>query len=121
MSNESPSASSQRFSPGSFFLGLVLGAVAGAAAGLLLAPKSGAETLGLIQDRLGMAQGQASKVAGESSAKIKTHSDDFGTLVGAKLALLRQAFEAGKQAARNKHRQLSQIETIEAAREQNHG
>lgn len=120
MSNHSPN-SPRRFSAGSFCLGLLLGAAAGAAAGLLLAPAAGSETLNQIKDRLGAGQGQASKVAGESSARIKTQGADFGTMLSAKLALLRQAFEAGKQAAQSKHMQLSQLESIEAAREAKHG
>ena len=121
MSNESHNPSPRRFSAGSFFLGLLLGAAAGAAAGLLLAPKTGSELQDELKSRFSKTQDQANKVADEGSAQFKTRSSDLGMTIGAKLALLRQAFEAGKQAARARHKQLSQLETIEAAREAAHG
>lgn len=116
MSNESHN-SKRRFSGSSFFWGLLLGAAAGAAAGLLLAPKPGAELLGELKAKVSNTQGQAGKVADEGSTQLKTRAGDLGTIISAKLALVKQAFEAGKQAARAKHQQLSKLETVEAARE----
>ncbi|HEY9839098.1 MAG TPA: hypothetical protein V6D23_01485 [Candidatus Obscuribacterales bacterium] len=123
MNNENPdsSASRRRFSLGSFALGLLLGAAAGAATALLLAPAAGAETRAQIKAKVSVGQGHAGKIADEGSAQIKSYAGDFGSLLGAKLALLRQAFEAGKQAAMSKHQQLSKLESVETAREAAHG
>lgn len=101
----------RRFSFGSFALGLLLGAAAGGTAALLLAPASGHELRSQLKAKVSNGQGQARKIADEGSTQIKGMSGSLGTTLGAKLALLRQAFEAGKQAARSKHQQL---ETQEA-------
>ncbi len=116
MSNESLK-SPRRCSGRSFVMGLLLGAAAGAAAGLLLAPKPGSELLGELKSKVNKTHGQAGKVADEGSTQIKASAGDLGTLINAKLALLKQAFEAGRQAARAKHQQLNKLETVEAARE----
>lgn len=102
----------RRFSFGSFFLGLLLGAGVGAAAGLLLAPRTGEETLSQLRRRLQKGQQQAGKVTGESSSQLKAMASNGQSMIGAKWALLRQAFAAGKQAALEKHQQLSTIEDI---------
>ena len=64
--------SKRRFSAGSFALGLLLGAAAGAAAGLLLAPASGTDTLAGLKAKLSSGQDQAGKLASEGSAQVKS-------------------------------------------------
>lgn len=93
-----------------FIWGLLLGAAAGTAAGLLLAPSSGSDTLAKIKSKVTKTHDQAEKVMDQGSTQIKTQSSDLLSLISAKLALVRQAFVAGKQAALAKHEQLSQLE-----------
>lgn len=117
MINQIPaSPARRRFSFGSFMLGLLLGAAAGGATALLLAPASGTELRSQLKSRVSAGQGQAGKIADEGSAQIKSLGSSLGTTIGAKLALLRQAFEAGKRAAMSKHQQLETLEAQEAAR-----
>lgn len=97
----------RRFSFGSFVLGVLVGAAAGAAAGLLLAPKAGAESLRELKDKFQQQQGSAGKLSEEGSQQVKTWVEDTRQGFGAKIALARQAFEAGKQAAIEKHQQLN--------------
>ncbi len=98
----------RRFSAGSFFLGLLFGAAAGAAAGLLLAPASGDTTRANLQNKVKKSQGQAQA----SVNQVKTWSEEGKTGISAKIQLLKQALNAGKQAAAEKHQQLTQIENI---------
>lgn len=122
MNTENPDRPSRRrFSFGSFVLGLLLGAAAGGATALLLAPASGTEMRSQLKARVSTGQGQAGKLADEGSAQIKSMGGNFGSLIGAKLALLRQAFEAGKQAARSKHQQLQKLENAGSVQEAAHG
>ncbi len=100
------------FSFGSFLIGLLLGATAGAAVGLLIAPKSGNETREALKNKLQQGRQQAHKATGESASQIQGLANDGKASLGAKLGLIRQAFEAGKQAAKEKHQQLNTIEEI---------
>lgn len=96
-----------RFSLGSFVVGVLVGAAAGAVAGLLLAPKAGAETLSELKGKLQQQQGNADKFSEEGSQQVKAWVEDTRSGLGAKIALAKQAFEAGKQAAVEKHQQLN--------------
>lgn len=100
------------FSFGSFLIGLLLGASAGAAVGLLIAPKSGNETREALKNRLQQGRQQANKASGESASQLHSLASDGKASLGSKLGLIRQAFEAGKQAAKEKHKQLNTIEEI---------
>ena len=100
------------FSFGSFLIGLLLGATAGAAVGILMAPKSGNETREVLKNKLQQGRQQASKASGESTSQLQDLANDGKASIGAKLGLIRQAFEAGKQAAKEKHQQLNAIEDI---------
>lgn len=105
----------RRCSASSFFLGLLFGAAAGAAVGLLLAPASGEETRSRLQARMKQGQNQAT----DTVDSIKEWSEDRQSGLGAKLQRLKRAFTAGKKAALQKHQQLSTIENI--GTETNHG
>lgn len=96
------------FSVGSFFLGLLFGAAAGTAAGLLLAPASGETTRAGLQSKLKKSQGQAQA----SVDQVKDWSEENKTGFAAKIQLLKQALNAGKAAAAKKHEQLTSIENI---------
>ena len=98
----------RRFSAGSFFLGLLFGAAAGTAAGLLLAPASGEQTRAKLQSQMKRGQSQAT----DTVDSIKEWSEDRQSGLGAKFQLLKQAFQAGKKAAVQKHEQLTTIENI---------
>lgn len=105
----------RRSSAGSFFLGLLFGAAAGAAVGILWAPASGEQTRSKLQARMKQGQSQAT----DTVDSIKEWSEDRQEGFGAKLQKLKRAFAAGKKAAMQKHQQLSTIENIGA--ETNHG
>ena len=62
----------RRFSAGSFFLGLLFGAAAGTAAGLLLAPASGEQTRAKLQSQMKQGQSQAT----DTVDSIKEWSED---------------------------------------------
>ena len=95
-----------RFSASSFFLGLLFGAAAGAAAGLLLAPASGDTTRATLQTKMKKSQGQAQA----SVDQVKDWSEENKTGFAAKIQLVKQALNAGKEAAAKKHEQLTSIE-----------
>lgn len=100
------------FSFGSFLIGLLLGASAGAAVGLLMAPQSGNDTREALKNKLQRGRQQASKASGEGSSHLQDLASNSKASLGAKWGLIRQAFEAGKQAAKEKHQQLNTIEEI---------
>lgn len=104
----------RRFSLGSFVIGVLVGAAAGAVAGLLLAPKAGAETLNELKGKLQQQQGHADKLSEEGGQQVKAWVEEARSGLGTKIALAKQAFEAGKQAAVEKHQQLNSNQEDEA-------
>ena len=84
---------------GDFFAGLLVGALVGAAAALLLAPQSGEETRTLIRDK-GVELGQR---ADELSLEARHRAEEFQTK-------MQQAVEEGKATAtQRKEELLSQV------------
>ena len=57
--------------------GLVLGTVAGVAAGMLVAPKTGKENRHLIKERLGTIQGRLRKLRSARAARKESHLVDI--------------------------------------------
>ncbi|PIQ28228.1 gas vesicle protein [bacterium (Candidatus Blackallbacteria) CG17_big_fil_post_rev_8_21_14_2_50_48_46] len=95
-----------RFFP--FLIGFLLGAAAGGAVGLLLAPRSGAESRHLLSENLNQRREGASKVVNETRHQAQKNSGDLLSQVQERWSLLLGALQAGKQAAREKHQELRQ-------------
>ncbi len=81
---------------GWFFLGAALGA----AAALLLAPKSGRETRDLLAEKGDELARKAQALAAEAQGRAGTWLDKGREVVEEQTERLRGAFEAGKQAMR---------------------
>jgi len=77
-----------------------LGALAGAAAALLLAPKSGRETREMLAERSGDLLKKAQEKAGETQVKAGTLFDKGREYFEEQTQRLTSAFEAGKAAMR---------------------
>ena len=93
---------------GDFLAGLLVGALVGAAAALLLAPQSGEETRTLIHDK-GVEIGQR---ADEMAAEARQRAAEMQAQTEAKL---KQAVDEGRSAAtRKKEDLLTQVSTEEA-------
>jgi gas vesicle protein len=69
MNNGTEPAGSSRLGAGPFFLGVLIGAVIGGVAALMLAPKSGAETREMIRNRYN----QMSEVVRNSAQDVKNN------------------------------------------------
>jgi gas vesicle protein len=69
-----------RDSDAGFFAGLIVGALIGAAAALLYAPQSGAETRRMVKEKVNDAKGAVAKAAGKAkeavSSKISSGTDE---------------------------------------------
>lgn len=61
---------------GSFILGFLIGAMAGAAAALLLAPQSGEETRRVIGEKSNELAGEATRVAGDAKMQAQKVATD---------------------------------------------
>lgn len=66
---------SEKGNTGSFFTGLLIGAVIGVAVGILFAPQSGKETRAVLKDKAV----KAKEKAGELVQKVKQISSDLKT------------------------------------------
>ncbi|MGV3525542.1 MAG: YtxH domain-containing protein [Candidatus Sericytochromatia bacterium] len=110
MKHKQPSSPRRRSSGGSLMLGLLLGAAAGTAAGLLLAPQAGHETRQKLLGKFRQTQGRAGQVASEGSGQAQDWAGGLRATLSSKLALMRQAIEAGKRAAQEKHQQLNKMD-----------
>jgi gas vesicle protein len=73
MNNASDVTRAAGFSMGGFFLGVLVGAVAGGLTALLLAPKSGAETREMVMSRVN----QAKDVVRGAAQDIKKTGQDM--------------------------------------------
>ena len=81
-----------------------LGAVAGAAAALLLAPKSGQETRERLAERGGDVAKKAQELAAEAQGRAGEWIDKSRELFEEQTQRLMSAFEAGKDAMREEIR-----------------
>jgi len=89
-----------------FLLGMLLGGIAGVAAALLLAPQPGVETREQMKQKARETRDRASDIIGgakESAAKATCKGREF---VETKKAHVRQAIEAGREAAAKKRAEL---------------
>jgi gas vesicle protein len=66
---------------GSFFIGFLIGAIAGVAVGFLYAPKSGKETRALLREKVG----EIKDKAGEMTEKARDVASEAGRRVRDKL------------------------------------
>lgn len=91
-----------------FLLGLLLGAAVGGVAGLLLAPRSGAESRYLLSENLNSRREGARKVVAETRHEAQKRQGDLISRLQFYWRRFGEALQAGKQAALEKHQQLQQ-------------
>jgi gas vesicle protein len=98
--------SQQSHRPLDFVAGLLVGAAAGAAVGLLYAPRSGAESRHHLSEQMHAKREQATTLADESRHQGSLSLHQVKALVMQQVSRLRDALRAGKQAALETHRNL---------------
>lgn len=92
----------------SFLVGLLLGAAVGGSVALLLAPRSGAESRHLMSEYLSRRREHAHKLITETRHRAQKSQGNLGSYLYACWQRFRYAWQAGKQAALERHRQLKQ-------------
>lgn len=98
----------KQFSVFEFLLGVFLGAAAGTLIGLLLAPRSGAESRHRLSEGIKDARGKTEKYVDSARHHSEDGLNQVKHLMEEKFSLLMDAVKAGKSAA---ERQLSSIES----------
>lgn len=73
-----------------FFVGLMVGGLAGAAASLLMAPRSGQDTRDLIQQKGIELRDDATETADSAVSHVRRKSQQISTEVGEKVGVLKQ-------------------------------
>ena len=103
----------------SFFAGFLVGALAGAAAALLLAPQSGEETRTLIKDKGIELKYQADDVTAEARRRAESLQTQAKEKAAGLQSQVRQAVDEGKLAAKkSKEDMLSQVSEDVAGEEE---
>jgi gas vesicle protein len=97
----------------SVLAGIGLGAIIGAAAGLLFAPKAGSETREDIKKAADELKAKAESVVSELSTSVDELVQKSKTLIETTKSKLQQAIESGKQAMAEKQQEL-ELESEEA-------
>lgn len=95
--------------------GIGLGAIIGAAAGLLFAPKTGLETRGDLRKAADDLKNRAEEVVGELGTSVDDLVQKSKGLIDTTMSRVQDAIEQGKQAMAEKRQQ------IEAEAEENAG
>ena len=107
---------SERGGGGEFFAGLFIGAIVGAAAALLLAPRSGEDTRKLIEEKGIEPRDRATELSTEARQRAEELQERGRIVLEEQKAKLEQAIEEGRQAAVKKREEmLDQLEVEEAA------
>lgn len=75
---------------GYFFAGLLVGGLAGTAASLMMAPRSGKETRDQIQQKGIELRNEATETADSAVAQVRQKSQEISTKVGEKVGELKQ-------------------------------
>jgi len=88
----------ERGSGAGFFLAFLSGAALGAVAALLLAPQSGRESREQLRGYARRAEKNLRDLAGEAGEQFEEVVDQGKEYVEAKKSVLREAFEAGREA-----------------------
>lgn len=83
---------------GEVILAFLLGAVVGAAAGILYAPKSGKETRDKLKDLAGDLSGKLENIGGEIKHKAENAISEGKEKVAVQKQRIEAAIEAGKKA-----------------------
>jgi gas vesicle protein len=81
-------------------LAFLSGAALGAVAGLLLAPRSGRESRDLLRGYARQAEDSLRDLAGQAGETLEGAIDQGKEFVDAKKSVLREAFEAGREAVK---------------------
>jgi gas vesicle protein len=89
-----------------FIMGALFGLAVGGAAGVLLAPRSGAESRHIFSESIMNQQAGARKVVDESRHYAHKSSGDLVSTLKTVCFQFRDAVLAGKQAAKEKHQEL---------------
>ena len=89
-----------------FLLGMLLGGIAGAAAALLLAPQSGVETRQRMKQKASQTRDRASDMVGSVKESAEKATGSGWEFIETKKAQIRQAIEAGREAAARKRAEL---------------
>lgn len=81
----------------SFFAGAVLGAAAGAVIGVLMAPRSGAETRAMAADMANDAWDNARDMYEQGVDQVRAAASDFGPMMDAKTDELRAKVDLARE------------------------
>jgi gas vesicle protein len=100
----------------SFLTGLLIGAAAGAVAGILLAPRSGAESRHRLSEHLQDHRAQAHKTLQETSHQAHRGRRDLVGQLQSYWKLAQGALKAGRKAALAKHQELRKNESPEGGK-----
>jgi len=84
-------------------LAFLSGAALGAVAGLLLAPRSGRDSWELLRGYARQAEDSLRDLAGQAGETLEGAIDQGKEFVEAKKSVLREAFEAGREAVKREH------------------
>lgn len=96
----------ERGSSAGVFLAFLSGAALGAVAALLLAPQSGRESREQLRGYARRAEDNLRDLAGRASESFEEVVDQGKEFVDAKKSVLREAFEAGREAMKHERDRL---------------
>jgi len=96
----------ERSSGAEVLLAFVSGAALGAVAAILLAPQSGRESREQLREYARRAEENLRDLAGDAGERFEEVVDQGKEFVEAKKSILREAFEAGREAMRRERDQV---------------
>ena len=96
----------ERGSSAGFLLAFLSGAALGAIAALLLAPQSGRESRKQLRGYARRAEEDLRNLAGEAGKQFEEAVDQGKDYVEAKKSVLREAFEAGREAMKREREKM---------------
>lgn len=91
-------------------LGFLSGAALGAMAALLLAPRSGQESRELLRGYAKRAEDELRELVGEAGERLEGVVEEGRGFIESKKTVLRDAFEAGREAMRREREQFTKGE-----------
>jgi gas vesicle protein len=91
-------------------LGFLSGAALGAMAALLLAPRSGQESRELLRGYAKRAEDELRELVGEAGERLEGVVEEGRDFIESKKTVLRDAFEAGREAMRREREQFTKGE-----------
>ncbi|GMV49589.1 MAG: hypothetical protein NBKEAIPA_01707 [Nitrospirae bacterium] len=91
-------------------LGFLSGAALGAMAALLLAPRTGQESRELLRGYARRAEDELRELVGEAGERLEGVVEEGRDFIASKKTVLRDAFEAGREAMRREREHLTKGE-----------